>query len=237
VDNPLYHVLLGEDRRLGPYDRRTIVGMRVRKTLANDNVLLGPDGTQLTVEELVYQGLPTAVDVPVDLPVSIPGGEGSDAGRPGSSYSVVQGIHAAQLLEVQGTGYEVPPFKGQVEVRVQTRALRISGRFREGLAWKEDRVKIPLQEIPHARLRGTIVDLWVRAAGQPEAQRVSLDLLTREAAGELAEALPLNSPYPGSEPLAARTTAAGPHPLLWAAVVGTAIVVVGILLWVLMRGR
>ncbi len=237
MDNPLYHVLLAGDRRLGPYDRRTIVGMRVKKTLANDNVLLGPDGVRLTVEQLVHQQAAPTVDLPVDVPVSVPSGEGTEPGRPGSSYSVVQGIHAAQLLEVEGTGYQVPPFKGEVEVRVQTRALRISGRFREGLSWKEDRVKIPLQEIPHARLRGTIVDLWVRVAGQPEPQRLSLDLLTREAAGELAESLPLSSPYPGSEPLAARTAPGGPHPLLWAAVVGTAIAVVGILLWVLMRGR
>ncbi|NNU42661.1 hypothetical protein [Ramlibacter montanisoli] len=47
-------------------------------------------------------------------------------------------------------------------MRVQTKVLRVSGRFREGRDWKEDRVKFPLQDIAHARLRGTVVDLWVR---------------------------------------------------------------------------
>lgn len=239
MDNPLYHVLVGEGRKLGPFDRRTIVGMRVKKTLKSDSLLVASDGAQLTVAELVRQSAPVAVDVPVEVPSDglVVAGDSSQPGRAGSSYSVVQGIHAAQLLEVQGSGYEIPPFKGEIEVRVQTRALRISGRFREGLAWREDRVKFPLEDIPHARLRGTIVDLWVRSAGQAEAQRVSLDLLTREAAGALAESLPLSSPYPGSEPLASRAVRSGTHPLLWAAVVGAAILVGGILLWVLLPGR
>jgi len=231
----LYHVLVGEGRTLGPFERRAIVGMRVRKTLAGDSLLVGADGVRLTVAELLHKPLPSAVDLPLDEAPAP--GESSLPGRVGSSYSVVQGIHAAQLLEVQGTGYDIPPFKGEVEVRVQTKVLRISGRFRDGLAWREDRVKLPLDQIPHARLRGTIVDLWLRSAGRDEPQRVSLDLLTREAAGELAEALPLSSPYPGSEPLAARTAGGGTHPLLWTAVVGTAIFVCAILLWVLLRGR
>ena len=239
MDNPLYHVLVGEGRRLGPFDRRTIVGMRVKKTLKSDSVLEGADGAQLTVAELVRQSAPVAVDVPVEAPSDdiVVAGDSSQPGRTGTSYSVVQGIHSARLLEVEGAGYEIPPFKGELEVRVQTRALRISGRFREGLAWREDRVKFPLEQIPHARLRGTIVDLWVRSADQARPQRVSLDLLTREAAGELAESLPLSSPYPGSEPLAARAVRSGAHPLLWAAVVGAAMVVGGIVLWVLLRGR
>ena len=43
VDKPVYHVLL-DGRRVGPYDRRTIVGMKVRKTLSSKHVLVGADG-------------------------------------------------------------------------------------------------------------------------------------------------------------------------------------------------
>jgi len=35
VDQTIYHVLL-EGRKVGPYDRRTIVGMRIKKTLTSD---------------------------------------------------------------------------------------------------------------------------------------------------------------------------------------------------------
>jgi hypothetical protein len=225
VDNPVYHVLL-DGRRIGPYDRRTIVGMKVKKALSSQSVLVGVDGTELTVGELVRQGQPED-----GFAASQQGGPG------GGSYSVVQGIHAARLLEVEGKGLAIPPFKGEVEVRVQTKALRISGRWREGLAWKEDRVKFPLPDIAHARLRGTVVDLWIRTAGAPATQRISLDLLKPDAAGELAESLPHTAPYPGSEPLAGRTRRrpGALHPLLWAIIVGSAVVVAGLLVWTLTR--
>jgi len=138
---------------------------------------------------------------------------------------------------VEGGGHAIPPFKGEVEVRVQTKVLRVSGRFREGLAWKEDRVKFPLEDIAHARLRGTVVDLWSRAPGTSALQRISLDLLTPEAAGDLAESLPFAVPWPGSEPLAGRPQAGASamHPLLWAVVVGTAVIVGAVLVWVFTR--
>lgn len=225
MDNPVYHVLL-DGRRIGPYDRRTIVGMKVKKALSSQSVLVGADGTELTVGELVRQGQPQ--DGSGVIPPGAPGG---------GSYSVVQGIHAARLLEVEGRGFKVPPFKGEVEVRVQTKALRVSGRWREGLAWKEDRVKFPLPDIAHARLRGTVVDLWIRTAGASGTQRISLDLLKPEAAGELAESLPHTAPYPGSEPLAGRTRrrTGPPNPMLWAIIVGSAVVVAGLLVWALTR--
>jgi hypothetical protein len=223
LENPVYHVVL-EGRTLGPYDRRTIVGMRIRKTLASDNQLVGADGARLTVGELVR-------GQPPDPPFQPSRGEGS------ASYSVVQGTHAASLLEVQGKGYEIPPFKGEIEVRVQTKVLRIAGRFREGLAWKEDRIKFPLEDIAHARLRGSVVDLWVRTAAAKEGmQRLTLEMFTPEAAGELTEKLTHTAPWPGSEPLAGRAKGGGGlHPMLWAVVVGSGVVVSTILVWVLTR--
>jgi hypothetical protein len=227
LENPVYHVL-HEGRRLGPYDRRTIVGMKVKKTLSSKSVLLGADGSQTTVGELVREGMPDSAFAASSMSAPLTGG---------GSYSVIQGIHPAQLLEVEGKGYDVPPFKGEIEVRLQTKVLRVSGRFREALGgWKEDRVKFPLQDIAHARLRGTVVDLWVRT-GAPRQQRISLDLLKPEAAGELVEGLPYTAPYPGSEPLAGRTGGSGRlTPLLWAVIVGAVVVVATLLAWVLARG-
>lgn len=223
----MYHVLLG-GRRVGPYDRRTIVGMRVKKALKSDNVLVAADGSETTVAQLVRQ----------EEGSSQPFAASSSLGGAtvGGSYSVVQGIHAATLLAVEGKGFEIPAFKGEVEVRVQTKVLRLAGRFRSGTSWREDRVKFPLQDIAHARLRGSVVEVWVRHEAASGLQRVALDLLTPEAAGELAEGLSHAAPWPGSEPLAARPPArAVLHPALWGALAAMGIVVGCALVWVLMR--
>jgi hypothetical protein len=227
LENPVYHVL-HEGQRLGPYDRRTIVGMRVKKTLASKDVLLGLDGSQTTVGELVRQGQPDG-----GFAASTQNGSLTAA----SSYSVIQGIHTAWLLEVEGRALGIPAFKGEVEVRLQTKVLRLSGRFRDGLAWKEDRVKFALQDVAHARLRGSVVDLWIRTASTTRPLRVTLDLLKPESAGELVEGLPHTSPYPGSEPLAGRTPGSSRtlNPLTWAAAVGALVVVATLLVWVLTR--
>jgi hypothetical protein len=234
LENPVYHVLL-EGRRVGPYDRRTIVGMKVKKTLTSKNVLVGADGSRTTVGELVRQALPDH-----GFAASSHHAASSQQAAPGGAASrpVVQGIHPAQVLEVQGVGYTIPPFQGEVEVRVQGKVLRVSGRFREGSDWKEERVKFPLQDIAHARLRGTIVDLWVRSSDPSGSQRVSLDLLKREAAGELAESLPHAAPYPGSEPLAGRTDAGarGRSSLVWASGVGALVALGTLVAWLFVRG-
>lgn len=224
MENPVYHVVL-QGRRVGPYDRRTILGMRVKKALSSKELLVGPDGIELTVGDLVRQGQPETGFAPSGGVT--PSGLGS--------HSVVHGIHAAKLLEAEAKGYEIPAFQGEIELRVQTKALRLSGRFRQGQEWKEDRVKFPLADIAHARLRGTVVDLWVRIAEAPGTQRISLDLLTAEAAGALAESLPHTAPYPGSEPLAGAVKGAGVHPMVWAVVGGTAVIVASVFAWVLAR--
>jgi len=227
VENRVYHVV-HEGRRLGPFDRRTIVGMKVKKALAASDVLVGADGVELTVAELVRQG--QAADGGFAM--------SGDASRaPVDPRSPVRGIYPAKVLTVESGGCRMPPFKGEVEVRVQSQVLRISGRFREGLGWREDRVKFALQDIAHARLRGTVVDLWVRTPEHQELQRLSLDLQHSESAGELAESLPHAAPWPGSEPLAGRSheAASAVHPMVWTAVVGTALVVLAVFVWVLTR--
>lgn len=183
VDKTIYHVLL-EGRKVGPYDRRTIVGMRIKKTLTSDHVLIGMDGSQLTVAELIGRH--------PDKP--------SSADRSGS-FSVVRATYAASLLEVEGRGLAIPAFKGEVEARVQPGVLRIAGRFRHGLGWKEDRVKLPLKDVVHARVKNSQVDLWLRASRGAPLQRVSLELFTPETAGELVDWLPDATPWP--EPAAA----------------------------------
>lgn len=201
MEPTIYHVLL-EGRKVGPYDRRTIMGMRIKNTLTSDHVLIGTDGTQLTVGELIGQRPPK--------PFS--------AERSGS-FSLVHATYAASVLELEGHGIAIPRFRGEVEARVQADVLRISGRFRRGLGWKEDRVKLPLKDVAHARVKGSRVDLWLRPAAPGVArQRVALELFTAEAAGELVEWFHSATPWRESEATAPPRRA--DDKVLWAAGAG-----------------
>ena len=201
----MYHVLL-EGRKVGPYDRRTIVGMRIKKTLTSEHVLIGTDGSTLTVAQLIGQHPPA--------PAFNPDRSGS--------FSVVQATFTAALLEVQGKGVPIPRFKGEVEARVQGDVMRIAGRFRRGLGWKEDRVKLVLKDVVHARVKGSQVELWMRPA-QPGAamQRVCMELFSPESAGELVDWLPVATPWPENAP-----GAKADHKMLLLSGLGLAVVVV-----------
>lgn len=219
MDEPVYQVLL-EGRAIGPYDRRTIVGMRIKKALTSDHVLIRSDGTQLTVKELVNAR-------PLDKTFQ--------PTRSGS-YSVVQATYPASLLGVQGTGMWVPAFKGEIEARVQSKDLRLAGRFRQRLGWKQDRVKLPLKDIVHARVRASVADLWLRSEGQQGFLRLTLELFTPEAAGEFVDWLPNATPWPQADTQPA--VLAPPKarlPMVWIAVIGSAVAVGAVLAYVLSR--
>ncbi len=220
MDQTNYHVLL-DGRKVGPYDRRTIVGMRIKKTLTSDHVLIGTDGAQLTVAELIGHPSPRPFN----------------PDRSGS-FSLVQATYAASLVDVAGKGMDIPRFKGEIEVRVQGEVLRVAGRFRRGLRWKEDRVKLVLRDVQHARVKGSQVDMWLRAAqpGGPM-QRVSLEMFTHEAAGELVDWLPAATPWPESAEAAARPRIAGERTLWLAGLAGMATVVIVLVLVALTRSR
>jgi hypothetical protein len=221
VDETVYHVLL-EGRTVGPYDRRTIVGMRIKKTLTSDHVLISSEGAQLTVADLIGQ-------------------RPSQPFNPERSggFSIVQATFSASLLEVDGPGMAIPKFKDEIQVRVQGNVLRLAGRFRKGLGWKEDRVKIVLDDVTHARVRGSQVELWLRNAPESRLQRVALELFTPETAGEFADWLPAATPLP--EPAAAApAVSSAPYPLeshagLWVAVLGLSLVMTMMLVVLVLR--
>jgi hypothetical protein len=222
LDAPVYHVLL-EGRKVGPYDRRTIVGMRIKQTLTSEHVLIASDGRQLTVADLV--ALRPRDNVPSNFQPNRSG-----------SYSLVQATYPASLLAVQGPGTDIPAFKDEIEARVQSDVLRLAGRFRQGLGWKEDRVKLPMKSFVHARVRASVVDLWARNEGQPGLQRITLELFTPEAAGEFVDWLPAATPWPevDSQP-AALAAPHRPSHLLWVAIVAAALVVGTVLVVLLTR--
>lgn len=222
LDQTIYHVLL-EGRTVGPYDRRTIVGMRIKKALTSDHVLIGTDGGKLTVADLIHQHRPTPFNP-----------------ERSGSFSIVQATYSASLLQVEGRGLDIPKFKGEIEARVQSDVLRLAGRFRQGLGSKEGRVKIPLKDVVHARINGSQAELWLRCDAAKKLQRVALELFTPESAVELVQWLPAATAFPQSAPsrpaAAAPAARVAPAHSLFVALIAVALVI-GLMLMVLLYRR
>ena len=222
MDQTIYHVLL-EGRTVGPYDRRTIVGMRIKKALTSDHVLIGTDGGKLTVADLIHQRRPTPFTP-----------------ERSGSFSIVQATYPASLLQVEGRGMDIPRFKGEIEARVQSDVLRLAGRFRQGLGSKDGRVKIPLNDVVHARISGSQVELWLRCDGAKKLQRIALEMFTPESAGDLVQWLPAATAFPEpplpAAPAAALAARIAPAHSLFIALIAVALVI-GLVLAVLLHRR
>lgn len=223
-----YHVL-HEGRRMGPYDRRTIVGLRIKKTLSSDDQLEASDGSRLTVAELLGRPAPS---------------EDFNSMHSGA-YSSARYTCSASLIDSEPGPVGILAFRGEVEVRVHSDLLRLAGSYRTGRAIKDGRVKLPLKDIVYVRSAGPRVDLWLRAGDVPGAspglQRLALDLFSADSARDLLHWLPDAQPWPhGAATVAPVATAARTNasisPLLWAAVIGIALVA-GFVLWVALRRR
>jgi hypothetical protein len=206
LEETLYHVELG-GKSIGPYDRRTIVGMRAKDTLADATVLIGPDGRRLTVEDLVRGR--------------------TDEFTLTGTFSIVKARFDAQLVECGRAG-PLPRYDDQLEVRVQPDVLRIAGR----LKGKDDRVKIPLGDVVHARARGTLADLWFRSEGGEGLQAATLEMGSPERAGELVKWLPAATP-PSAKALGAMRTPV-PYGLV-IAMAGAVLAIVAVLLVITLK--
>lgn len=227
MEQPNYHVLL-DGRTVGPYDRKTIVGMRVKHMLTGDHLLVAADGTRLTVRELV--GGTSAG------PAARGGGSGERA-----TASAVLGTYTGILVEAGRRGMRIPRFKGELEVRVHADVLRLAGRRRRGFGWKDDRIKIALADVAHARVKGPRLDLWLQPAASRHVQRLALHMFTAEAAEELIGCLPPATTDP-EQPAASRVRTAEAQPpvpagrALAVAILGVSLVIALVLL-VLMAPR
>ncbi|MET0310973.1 MAG: rhomboid family intramembrane serine protease [Burkholderiaceae bacterium] len=192
----VFHVVL-EGRTVGPYDRRTIVGMRIKKALTNDHVLIGDNGDQLTVGELIAR-----------------------RSRPSSGFAMSRNPHSTHLLPSYPVRFLKGGFgfRGEGEARLQPDILRIEGDRRSlGFLRKRARVKVPLNCIREAAVEGATVSFLLA----PEApfgaavlrSRVALALDSPDSARELFSFLPeaaAGAPHVTSAPAPAATLAAAP---------------------------
>ena len=169
-----YFVVL-DGNKVGPYDRRTVIGMRIKKVLGNDHVLIGEDGEQLTVGKLL------AVR--------------PSAQRPSTMSSSGLMISFPVRFGASGTlGRGAFGFKGEGEARLQPGFLRIAGQRRKGLiGTAEARVKVPLGSIREIELDHATVRLRLAESAPFEASEIKhpvvLILDSPNAAAELHDEL------------------------------------------------
>lgn len=205
--SPTYYLLL-DGRRIGPYDVKTLVGMRIKKALASDQVLVDPQGTRLTVGELVTRHRSRKFEP-----------------QQSGSMSLVLAAFMGRLVAPDEDGLAIPAFRGLMEVRIQLDGLRLAGRFRQGLRWKEDRVKIPMAAVVHARNVGPRVDLWLKPeeTGHPGLRRLSVVLESTDDALDMLDKLTSATPPPPSLHVPVAHNPLSGH-LVWLAVIGVAVV-------------
>jgi hypothetical protein len=140
----LYFVFL-DGRKIGPFDKRTIMGMRVRNTLRDEHMLLDSDEQSMSVREVLERTQAAPL---------------FDAAASGI-YSSVAAQFFAKAIKVGARHPYVPSFSSDVEVRVLQEVLRLSGRYRQFLQTKEDRVKLPWARLTSVYAKKDKVWVWL----------------------------------------------------------------------------
>jgi hypothetical protein len=154
-EKPYKYALVVEGRKVGPFDRRTIIGMRVKDMLQDHYVLIRDDSHQMTVAELLADRFEMA-----DAPV-----RGVLGKAPAPQQAPASGIWPTFIVNFGGTALRPGAFSfsGIGEMRYQGDLVRLTGRRRTGLIAKTDeRIKVPMSSIASVRYLGTAVEFWMK---------------------------------------------------------------------------
>ncbi len=134
-----YRLLL-ENKQVGPFDRRTIVGMRIKKLVPKDASILRSDGLLMTVAQLLADRSERA---------------NPQTGQLNSDLAPLpSALWPTFLVHFGGSGVRTDAlgFVGRGELRFQGDMLRLSGQ-RANTKWgmlfgtKQDRIKIAITDI------------------------------------------------------------------------------------------
>ncbi len=160
ADSPYsYHLLLG-NKPLGPYDRRTIVGMRIKKLVDNEMPLRRSDGHEMSVAQLLADRFEMADTQSLKRQAVAP---------PAS------GIWPTFLIDCGGSFIKPGAlgFIGKGELRFQGDHLRITAHRKSGfMRTSSERIKLPLVGIASAQAAADapgVLRLTLQA-GQPFAE-------------------------------------------------------------------
>jgi hypothetical protein len=178
-----YFLLVSDDRgvltgaRVGPYDKRTVVGMRIKKLLHNDQMLISDSGAQISVGDLVHRRTRPEQSTPSVAPDSV-----SNLMPTFTVSHVVPLDYIASAHDLRGLG----------EVRLQFDVLRVVGPVRKGFSEKDARIKIELERIVNIHLNGDRVDMLLLGIDGPGTplQTFAMEFMDGGKAREFQSALP-----------------------------------------------
>jgi hypothetical protein len=129
-----YHLLVG-DRQLGPYDRKTIVGMHIKKAVDHNLMVRRSDGHELTVAQLQADRFEMA---------------DGDSLKQQAASPPASGIWPTFLMNCGGSLMKPGAFGfiGRGELRFQGEYLRLTANRKSGLvSTRLERIKVPLSAI------------------------------------------------------------------------------------------
>ncbi len=149
ADSPYrYHLLVG-DRHLGPYDRKTIVGMRIKKLIDNELQTKRSDGHMMTVAQILADRFEMA---------------DADSLHKHAVSPPASGIWPSFLMDCGGSLLKPGAlgFIGRGELRFQGDFLRLTANRKSGfVSTRHERTKLPLSELtaasPHAQQADILV--------------------------------------------------------------------------------
>jgi hypothetical protein len=164
MSEPRYYVMV-DGQKLGPFDKRTITGMRIKKILTNEHKVHQENGPITTVFQLLGGNLSSS-----RFQVSSP-----------LSSGVVFPRFAVRFLIPPTDVYSDEHFVGAGELRVQPDVLRIAGQVQAGVFGKprDHRIKVPREHVCVTKHTGRLVLLEAQSVpGRPHKSVFSLEFET-----------------------------------------------------------
>jgi hypothetical protein len=143
-----YHLLIRE-RRLGPYDRKTIVGMRIKKLIKNNLRVRRSDGHEMTVAQLLADRFEMA---------------DAESLQKFAASPPASGIWPAFLMNCGGSLLKPGAlgFVGKGELHFQGDHLRLSANRKSGFVSKrQERTRLPLSALISATVHAKHLDVIV----------------------------------------------------------------------------
>jgi hypothetical protein len=132
------YLILLNGKQVGPFDRRTVVGMRMKKLLDNNTALLRSDGLPMTVAELTMDRHEVATATTQE----------------DSAHNPLSGVWPSFQVDFGGgwTRAGALGFTGPGELRFQGDALRLTGQ-RNGVFFgsKQVRITLPIDGVAWTR--------------------------------------------------------------------------------------
>jgi hypothetical protein len=183
-------------KALGPYERRTLIGMRVKGAITNDQLILREDGLELTIADLMDRRDETKPAL-LDLPDTVNGFSSSELAAPSTGmwprFNVYFGGDAAHPGACG--------FIGEGHITYYGDVLRLSGRRKKN----KEHENLPMASILSSMADGYSLELYlVRGLALPESVEGRPVCLTCDSETEATEIWELLNMASGELPASMR---------------------------------